>query len=161
MRIKALIISLSLALCLLLSACEDREPGTEKGEYFFVSLGVAFTVGDDADRVIGELGEPNSVSKAPSCAGEGQDELYIYNGFRIYAHRNSHSCLVSAIELTNDTVATPEGVRIGDKSERISEIYGEGEKNKGSVEYVSEGCRVRFILRDGKVTMIKYLENDG
>lgn len=158
---KVFIISLTLAVCLAFYACEANAPQGSKREYYFISDGVAFTLGDDADKAVEALGEPNSISRAPSCAGEGQDELYIYNGFKIYAHRDEHACRVNAIELTNDTVKTEEGARIGDKSEKIIEIYGKGEENNGVIEYSGEGCILRFLVREGRVSGIKYLQNDS
>lgn len=158
---KAIIISMMLEVCILLSACRTEAPKQLQTEYFFSSEGVTFTVGDDADEISGALGEPNSISKAPSCAGEGQEELYVYNGFRIYAHRDARACIISAIELTNDTVTTIENVRIGDKSEKIFDKYGNATDNNGTVEYVADGCILRFAIRDGRISGIKYLQNDS
>lgn len=147
-------------MCLLTSCDGKGEKGTAR-EYYFCSQGITFTVGDDADKIVCALGEPNYKTVAPSCADTGDDELYVYSGFRIYAHRDANGCCIKAIELTNDAVSTSEGVKIGDFSARIYEIYGEGMKKNGAVEYSAEKLKLRFFVRDGRVIGIKYLENDG
>lgn len=143
-------------LCLLVS-CEQGE-NAPPDRYFFTAEGVTFSVGDDADEVTARLGGCNSSASAPSCAGEGVDEVYRYNGFKIFAHRANGRTTITEIEVTNDTLPTAEGVFIGDDADKIIEIYGEGEVFSGGVEYRAKVCRLRFFITDGRVTGIKYLE---
>lgn len=145
-------------LCLFTSCREEGKTGIPE-KYFLNVKNVSFSVGDDADEVTARLGECNSSSSAPSCAGEGIDEVYRYNGFKIFAHRANGRTTITEIEVTNDTLPTAEGVFIGDDADKIKEIYGEGEDFSGGVEYRAEGCRLRFFITDGRVTGIKYLEN--
>lgn len=147
-----------LALSCFLSACEGGGKAPPPEKYSFVAEGVTFSVGDDADEVTARLGECNSSASAPSCAGEGFDEVYRYNGFRILAHRDSMGAKITEIELLSDLLPTAEGVFVGDDADKIKEIYGEGDGFSGGVEYRAEGCRLRFFITDGRVTGIKYLE---
>ncbi len=126
--------------------------------YSFSAVGVTFTVGDDCDEIINLLGEPNSQNIAPSCADVGSDEMYIYSGFKIFAHRNYGESTIIAIELTNDTVSTAEGIFIGDPEEKVRAHYGNGEILSKGMEYRAENCKLRFFIRDGKVVSIKYVE---
>lgn len=158
---RTVIIFCTLAVCFFLSACDVMTEKKDKREFYFSTRGVTFTVGDDADAFLCVLGEPNCIRVAPSCAGVGEDELYIYDGFRIYAHRDDKQCRVSVIELTNDTVMTAEGAKIGDSRERLKALYGEGVEKNGSVEYLGNLCRLCFSLCDGRVSLIKYIPIDG
>ncbi len=152
-------VSCLLALLILvgiMTSCDGETRKKSGGEYCFSAQGVTFSVGEDCDRVTAMLGEANSHSSAASCADPGLDELYVYNGFRIYAHRAEDRSRITAIELTNDLFATAEGVGIGDSAEHVTEIYGEGEPFSGGVEYAGENCRLRFYIKEGKISGIRY-----
>ena len=150
---------LALVFVFILSACDGGGKAPPPDRYFFTVGDVTFSVGDDADEVTARLGECNSSASVPSCAGEGFDEVYRYNGFKIFAHRANGRAMITEIEVTNDTLPTAEGLFIGDDADKITEIYGEGDGFSGGVEYRAEGCRLRFFITDGRVTGIKYLEN--
>ena len=161
MKKYAIALSFIALICTLLVSCQSAEGLMSDKEYYFCHNGHRIAVGGDADGLVESIGEANRVSRTTSCAGEGEDELYIYSGFRIFAHRDKEKCTVVAIELTNDAVSTPEGIRIGDKVERVKERYGEAKEKNGFLEYESKGCRLRFYLREGRVSGVKYLKNDG
>ncbi len=145
-----------ILVILMLAACDHSETRVTQKQFAITAQDVTFSVGDDCDSVLEALGEPNRCSSAPSCAGEGEDELYVYNGFLITAHRAYGKAEVTSVELTNDTVSTCEGVSIGDSSERLTDIYGEGEHFSGGVEYVGKNCRLRFYIKEGKIAGIRY-----
>ncbi len=143
-----LIISLT-AFC----ACEE-----EPTDFTFEVKGVVLSVGGDLDEAVRALGEPNSYQSAPSCAGEGCDEVYAYNGFKIFAHRNGSGAVISAVELSNDMYGTREGISIGDSAEKVQRIYGEGESFSGGAEYEGENCRLRIYIKKGRVAGVRYGE---
>ncbi len=145
-----------LAFPLLFVSCEGGSVREVSEEFFFSVSGMTFTVGDDSDRVLEALGEPNRSISSVSCAGVGQDELYIYNGFKLTCYREGGKAEITSIELTNDTVETMEGAYIGGSAEMLKRIYGEGEEFSGGVEYIGENCRLRFYIKDGKVVGVKY-----
>jgi len=155
-RIRA--TGLILLVFLILVGCDGKidEPVVE--EYRFKTNGMELSVGEDADGVISRMMEPNFSSTAPSCAGIGQDEVYIYNGFKINVYREGEEAEIVSIEVTNDTLPTSEGIYIGDVEARLREVYGEGRPFAGGVEYFGERCTLRFYLKEGKVTAIKYMK---
>ncbi len=150
--------ALLLALCLCGSffACADSEGEQKTEKYFFSVGGLLFSVGDELDGVTRALGEPQKRQIASSCAGVGSDEVAVYSGFRIYAHREGATAVITAIELTNDTVLTAEGVCIGDGAEKLTEIYGEGKHFSGGVEYAGANCKLRVYIKNDKVIGIRY-----
>ena len=150
---------LTIIFVCIFASCGKESRTRLPEKYSFTVKGVTFSVGDDADVVTKSLGEENSFSSAPSCAGIGADELYVYNGFKITAHRAEDKAKITAIEITNDTLPTVEGVYIGSSEESVRGKYGEGSPFSGGVEYRSDVCRLRFFITDGRVTGIKYLEN--
>lgn len=158
--IKRVFIVFAAVLALVSCHCKGEEKKMEK--YIFLYSDVRFTVGDDADEVTGRLGEWNKMSRAASCAGVGEDIIYIYNGFRILAYSEKDRARITAIDLTSDAVSTPEGIGLGDGADSVIKIYGVPHVRDGNViEYESGGVRLRFILSDGSVRSIKYLLSDG
>ncbi len=151
-----------LAAVLVLTSCRGKGDKREMEKYFFEYNGVRFSVGDGADEITDKLGEWNSMSRAASCAGVGEDIIYIYNGFRILACSRGDAARITAIELTSDAVSTPEGVGLGDCADAVIKTYGVPETRDGNIiEYESGGVRLRFLLSKGSVRSVKYLPCDG
>lgn len=146
-------------LALLLISCQQKEGETKNEEYFFENNGVRIFVGDDTREIISKLGKPNRESRAPSCAGVGEDIIYIYDGFRLLAYSEKSKETVVSIELTSDAVSTPEGIGLGDGAESVLNAYGVPmHREEGIFEYESRGIRLRFAISDGVVKSIKYLK---
>ncbi|MDE7223004.1 MAG: hypothetical protein K2O34_04390 [Acetatifactor sp.] len=134
---------------------QQAEAAVSKG-YVFVTGGV--TVGVDADvaPVLQALGEPKSYFEAASCAFEGLDKIYTYNGFEIDTYPAQDKDLVSAVILKDDSVTTAEGVCIGDSLEKLQETYGEAAQENGMVVYEKDGMKLCFILQDDSIISIEY-----
>ncbi len=152
-RLRYIALLLLTILLASFSACEESA-----ADYYLEVRGVVLSVGGDCDEAVRALGEPNSYQSAPSCAGTGSDELYIYSGFKIFAHRNDSGAVISALELSSDMHGTREGISIGDSAEKVQRIYGEGESFSGGVEYEGENCRLRIYIKKGRVAGVRYGE---
>ena len=157
---RALLLILCVSSAILLGSCErEQGKGENSADYFFEARGVTVRVGDDADNATTALGEYNSLYLSPSCAVSGVDQMYVYNGFRLTAYPEADKHVIYIIELTNDTVSTAEGVSVGDTRQKVLSIYGEPYESVGeSVRYTGRDCILQFIIREGRVTSIKYLE---
>lgn len=124
--------------------------------YVFLTDDVTIEVDGDAVPVIEALGEPASYFEAPSCAFEGLDKIYTYNGFEIDTYPAQDKDLVSAIVLKDDSVATAEGICIGDSLEKLQEAYGEAVQENGMLVYAKDGMKLCFILQDNSIISIEY-----
>ncbi len=154
-----LMFSFTLLIAVLTSCEESVLSDREKKEYRLRVGELRFSVGDDLDETVKRLGEYNSFKSTPSCASDGFDEMYVYNGFRIMGSRSDGKCLITKIELTNDSIRTAENVGVGDNVERVTAVYGkESLSSMHAVEYVGENCRLQFYHDDGRVVSIKYVE---
>ena len=125
--------------------------------------GYVFKVGDvtvevdgDAAPVIEALGEPASYFEAASCAFEGLDKIYTYNGYEIDTYPAQERDLVAAVILKDDSVSTAEGICIGDSLEKLLEAYGEGVQENGMLVYSRDGMKLCFILQEDSVVSIEY-----
>jgi hypothetical protein len=147
-----------LAVIFTFASCDGNGEEEKMVKYYFEINGIRICVGEDAESVTRTLGKPNRVSRADSCAGMGEDVIYVYDGFRILAYSDGGEAVITSIELTNDAVSTPEGIRIGDGADFIIRMYGvPNRREKSLIEYESGGVRLRFALSDGAVRSVKYL----
>ncbi len=168
---------LALGLAAALAACsspaqEETQPtqtrdlpdssqtvqAADSGYVFTAPNGVTVAIDDDMAQVLEALGEPRSYFEAASCAFEGLDKTYTYSGFTIIT-RPEEADLVTSILLTDDSAATPEGVYIGSPAEDVATVYGEPDRRTDTLlSYTKGGTTLNFILSDGAVLSIEYLQ---
>ena len=134
---------------------QQTEAAVFKG-YVFAASGVTVEVDADMAPILQALGEPASYFEAASCAFEGLDKIYTYNGFEIDTYPAQDKDLVSAVVLKDDSVTTAEGICIGDSLEKLIEAYGEGTQENGMVVYTKDGMKLCFILQDDSIISIEY-----
>lgn len=140
-------------------AAAAQAPQTEtappKG-YVFTVNNVTVEVDAEAAPVVEALGEPVSYFEAASCAFEGLDKIYTYNGFEIDTYPAQDKDLVSAVILKDDSIATAEGICIGDSLEKLQEVYGEAAQENGMLIYAKDGMKLCFIMQDDSIISIEY-----
>lgn len=136
------------------------ESGAAKAEkgYVFEAEGVRISVDADVEPLVEKLGEPDSYFEAASCAFEGLDKMYTYGGFRIDTYPDKEKDYVADIMVTDDSVVTLEGIRIGDTADQMKEVYGEDcTEETNMYSYEKDGMKLYFITDDGGViTSIEY-----
>lgn len=137
-------------------ATEQQDEAAVSKGYVFVVSGVTVAVDADMAPILQTLGDPTSYFEAASCAFEGLDKIYTYNGFEIDTYPGQDKDLVSAVILKDDSVATAEGICIGDSMEKLLEAYGEAAQENGMLVYEKDGMRLCFILQDDSVISIEY-----
>lgn len=139
----------------------DAQPATasalDNDGYVFVFQETEVKIDADASEIIAQLGEPLSYFEAPSCAFQGLDKIYTYNGFEMDTYPVEDKDYVSAIIFKDDSVATAEGVGIGDSMEKMEQSYGsDSTKEDGVVVYSRDGMKLCFILKDNEIISVEY-----
>ncbi|WP_297378106.1 hypothetical protein [uncultured Helcococcus sp.] len=166
---------LTMALLLTLTACSSdketvKETKIETGQemtenkendstnaYTFEANGVKFTTGDKTQIALDALGKYNETLSAPSCAFEGEDTVYKYDGLEIYSYDKNGEEYISGIFLLEDT-STPEGLKIGSSKEDMIKLYGEDfTENIGSYTYNDGKTNFIVVINDDKVVSISYI----
>lgn len=126
--------------------------------YGFKVSGTEIYMDESADALIGKLGEADEYYEAASCAFDGMDKVYVYDGFEVDTYPSEDGDKISAVVLLSDSVSTPEGIFIGSSIDNVTEIYGDDyETEDDSMIFTSEGMRLCFVHKDGVVTGIEYL----
>jgi hypothetical protein len=153
----ALLILLTLVSC---GAQENKKTSPPTApEYVFLRDGESIAPGESASA-IRRLGQYKSRRAVGSCAGVGEDVLYVYDGFRVtvYGEDGNGGGHIQMIEFTNDTVSTAEGIFVGADVESVVRAYGAEYSEVGEgMRYVGKNCILQFSVRDGTVTSIKYI----
>ena len=103
------------------------------------------------------MGEPLSYFEAPSCAFNGIDKMYTYSGFELDTYPDNDCDYVSAVLFKDDSIATPEGVSIGDTIEKMRQVYGEySSEDQNLAIYPNGNMKLCFVLENGVITSIEY-----
>lgn len=157
---KIICMMLSLLMLFTFVSCGDGEADTDAKNYVFVSGNVTVKLDDPAEPILSALGEPRQYSESHSCAFDGLDKVYVYAGFKIQTYPQNGKDYVLSVELTDDSVATPEGIAIGAGKDQVVTAYGTPDSESATaLSYLDTAKKVtlQFLLRDGKVTNILYL----
>lgn len=165
------VIALILAALMLFALCAcggDDKSKTEKndgqaytpdyGDFYFESNGVKFGIMDYADKVLEALGEPQSTFESNSCAYQGKDEFYYYDGFEIMVNEIDGEKRITGITLADDTITNPQGVKIGMDINEALGLMGEGYTQAGNVyKYVAGSTMFRLKeFDDGTIVAAEY-----
>ncbi len=149
----ALLAILSLSLCFI--ACDG---GSDSALYFSAN-GEKIAIGA-SDEVIGKLGTPLSETSSASCGGfEGKDYVYTYKGFRVSTTPAKNGQIICKVELTDDSVKTPEGLYIGmtrADAEAAMKSYT-AEAVADNLVYTAGGVKLQVVFRDGAVSGLVYV----
>lgn len=131
---------------------------TEPSGYLFEHNGVSIYMNTDIVPVIDALGEALHYFEAESCAFKGLDKFYTYPGFEITTYPLDDKDYISAINLMDDTVSTPEGVYLGATVDDMIAAYGDDYiESSGSYTYTKDDSKLQFIAMNDEIIAITYL----
>jgi hypothetical protein len=108
--------------------------------------------------VISALGEPISVFEVPSCAFDGIDRVFLYQGVQIHTYPLENDDFVHTISLRDDTISTTEGgVYLGLNMQSMLDAYGDDyEHESGMYKYTRGLTTLEFFIDDGVIMGITY-----
>lgn len=136
---------------------QPQEKAVEYRGYAFVYEGAVIEMDADAAPVVEQLGEPDSYFEAPSCAFEGIDKMYTYGGFELDTYPMEDKDYISAVIFKDDTLATIEGIGIGDSVSRLEEVYGtQWNDEDGMIVYEKDGTKLCFVVEDDTVISVEF-----
>ena len=154
---KLLIYILLAAMALSLAACKNNDDTVEEKVYTFTSGSTKMAIDADVTPILSSLGEWKGYDESTSCAFEGLDKVYTYDGFEINTYPMNGKDYVLLIELYDDTVATEKGIRIGSTKQAVLEAYGTPDQQTHTdLIYNGKGMFLQFILEGETVSSIQY-----
>ena len=146
----------ALTLVFCFAACDSGSDA----ELYFSSNGTKIAIGDGSDAIISKLGTPVSETSSESCGGfEGKDYVYTYKGFRVSTTPAKDGQIICKVELTDDSVKTPEGLYIGMTRENAESAMKShtAESVGDNLVYTAGSVKLQIIFRDGNVSGIIYV----
>ena len=155
---------LAFALAVCLAGCgasqpqQGDDPGTEAAEGFRVTCnGVPISLKADATPILAALGEPKNYTEQTSCAFEGLDKTYFYGSFYLTTYPMDGKDYVYSLWFADDSVSTPEGIRIGSPQAEVERVWGAECFNGTNAYILTKGDTKLTILMDkGAVSSIQY-----
>lgn len=146
------------------SAATENSGAASTGEvsFTYTANGTAIAISAESDPIVAALGTPKSTFEAPSCAFEGTSYTYTYDGFTLETYPDGDVNRVYAITLTDNTVQTAEGIKVGDSIEAVQSACGTPDQTSNFFDmYTTEGMAVQFFYAngDGIVSSIVYTYN--
>lgn len=174
MKIKrkfAIVLCLLLSLALLSACGGEQTPAAspdavsepvqaeDTSQFAFTYKDTAITPGAPMEPVLEQIGEPQNLFEAPSCAFDGEDKIYYYPGFIINTYPDNGADYILSLSFQDDNVQTAEGLRLGMSEADITAAYGEGDWNdaKTQLSYSSNGTSLAFLLDSGSIISINYI----
>ena len=144
-KLTALILAALMVFALCACSNGDGDDGKtadytpDYGELYYASGDAKFGIMDPADSVLSALGDPDSTFESNSCAYQGKDKFYYYDGFEILVNDVDGTERVTGITLADDTVSNPQGVKIGMKGDEALKLMD-------GLEYTQSGDTYRFTV---------------
>lgn len=143
-------------IVLCLGGCSSV-PARQPEGFSFHYNGLEILLNTDAAPVIASLGEPTSYTEEPSCAFDGLDKTYFYGSFYLSTYPLDGKDYVYSIWFADDTVATPEGIRIGMPQPEVEAICGADSFSSANVCVLTKGdTTLTILLKDGLVCSVQY-----
>lgn len=150
------LILLTAVMLLSLVGCGATDIDLQEENFSFIYNGTKITLGAEAAPIIDALGEPRSYTEEPSCAFEGMDKTYYYGSFYLSTYPMDDKEFVYSFWFVDDSVATEDGVRIGNTQADIELVYGVDCFDGTNTYTQSAGkSKLTIILIDGLVTSIQ------
>lgn len=125
----------------------------------FTHDGVSVVLNDEADPIIGALGDPVNTSSQLSChGGEGDDKTYDYNGFSVGTYPKDGVDRILEVVISGEGIPTAKGIQVGDPLSKVTEAYGDGYRTVGMyyAYEAGEGKSLQFFIENDTVKEIDY-----
>lgn len=139
------------------NSTRQTQTAQEEQGYVFKSNETAVVMGAEAAPILQALGAPSETFEQDSCAYQGKDIVYLYDGFEVSTYPvNGKECIAS-VYITSDKVSTPEGIKLGSSYEDMVKAYGKSYKEENGVyRYTSGTAELAVYTTKKMVDAIEY-----
>lgn len=127
--------------------------------YKFTYKKVTVSMHSKAKKLIKKAGKAEKIKVKKSCAYKGKDRTYKYESFILYTYSNSEEGeeYVNGITFLDDTMETPEGIKVGSSLSDVIEAYGKTEDKFGIYTYEKGLSRIQVEIEDDMVVNLRYV----
>lgn len=125
------------------------EPKEEEGVFGFLYEGVTLVPGEIFDPSV--LPGYSGLSEVPSCAFDGNDNVYNYELFELTAYIEEDGERVYSIYFIDPNLPTTEGLCLGDTADAMKSLYGEGYEAEGTACIYTRGNTLLSIIVENDI----------
>lgn len=130
----------------------------EEVSYVFEIEGIEIAMHAEVAPILKRLGESMAFFEAESCAYQGMEKIYTYNGFELYTYEIDGIDYVASVIFLDDTVTTKEGVYLYMTLEQVVDAYGDDyTENLGLYTYELQEGTISFLIDNNEVVSIEYI----
>lgn len=101
----------------------SQDDSAFEGEYYFSKNGYKIMPGMSSAEAVAICGDEYDQRQDASCAGQGVDVAYMYNGFTLGAYKVENVELIQVIDVTDGLIDCG-GVHVGDSVKATKELLG-------------------------------------
>ncbi len=123
----------------------------EQGVFCFVYEGAALVPGELAD--LSALPKYTDVSEVPSCAFDGNDNVYNFRLFELTTYFDGNEERIYSIYFTDPNLPTAEGMRLGDTVDDMKALYGEDYTAEENVYTYTRGETSLYVITQNDVVV--------
>lgn len=154
------------AVCMAAVPCSAQAFGLKKvseaqnteDSFYFQSGDVKIEMDAEAAPVIAGLGAVTKpVCEVDSCAYQGKDRLYTYDGMEVSTNQVKGKERIASLLVRGSGLSTPEGLKIGSKEAEIVKLYGSTTPEFGIYRYQKGNAELSIYTTAGVVDEIEYL----
>lgn len=128
-----------------------------KTAYAFTYKETVINLNQEAAPVIKALGGNPKCFEQQSCAYQGMDRIYTYEGFELGTYPVNGKDCISSVYFLDNTVATQEGIKIGSSYEDMVKAYGKDYKEQNGVyRYRLGNSELSIYTTNGTVDAVEY-----
>jgi hypothetical protein len=162
---RSYIMAAAIVLCLIMAACASNGAAIT-GAFSDKDLGIeisgkTYYLREDSSALIEALGSDYEYSEMVSCVYDGKDKTFTYDGISVGTVPVDGEDVIEVITLTSDKYTTLRGAKVGDSTDSVKELYGEGWFDDGYLTYSISGDetdihseRIQFEYTGDTVTRI-------
>jgi hypothetical protein len=125
--------------------------------YIFETNGISIAMNAKVAPILEKLGKEKSYFEAESCAFQGMDKTYTYNGFELHTYELNKVDYVASVIFLDDSVSTKEGITLNADIKDVLRLYGDKYTNKSNLyTFQLDKSKLSFMIENDKITSVEY-----
>ncbi len=130
---------------------------TQDTGYAFTYKGTEIKLNVVANETLRALGDYKKSFEQQSCAYQGMDRIYTYDGIELGTYPVNGVDYISSIYFLDHTVQTQEGIKLGSSYNDMIKAYGTGYQEEfGVYRYTKGNVELSIYTTNRKVDGIEY-----
>lgn len=154
---KTVTIIICVLMLLLPAGCGVQEGIAPAGSYELDYRGITISIDGDMRPVQEALGMPDGYFEADSSTIGSVNKMYSYGSLWIDTYPSENGELIASITLMNESLATNEGISVGQTLEDLEAAYGPDYTTQDTMlVYDRNGMKLCFNMEGDTIVSIRY-----